>query len=122
MNCFESIKPLLSKLDSHINDLFKNCSEIVDQYNNNTKLLCEENYQVSDVLEIRDLNKKINKYAFKFLKKTYLEKKGEQFGLKVITSFLSFVFIVGRISLRVCRIYEFLEDLKVSYFLQIANF
>ena len=110
------------EFDKQMNLLFVHSSEIVDQYNNNKKLLSEENYQISAVVEINDLSRKINKTAYKFLKKNYLEKDGYLMNLKVITSFLSFLFILRRCAFRACRIYEFLEDLKVSNYLQIVYF
>ena len=120
--CFNTIKPQLLKLKNNIVNLCKHSSEICAEFNSIEELSKEENIKNSYVLEILDRYHKIDRSSFKLIRKILIEKKGCLMDLKVISSFLSFIFILGRISRRVCRIYEFLEDLKVSYFLDIANF
>lgn len=120
--CFNPIKTMLINLNIHFGIIFKRCIELVNQYNSTKELSKEEDLHLSDHLGISEKYYKIDKTSYKLIRFILIEKRGKQIDLKVITSFLSFVFILGRISRRVGRIYHFLEDLKVSYYLELANF
>eukprot|EP01091_Cochliopodium_minus_P015013 TRINITY_DN5234_c1_g1_i1.p2 TRINITY_DN5234_c1_g1~~TRINITY_DN5234_c1_g1_i1.p2 ORF type:complete len:479 (+),score=105.26 TRINITY_DN5234_c1_g1_i1:1398-2834(+) len=120
--CFDPIKKNIILLKNELQKLIDLSSSTILTFHNIRNVTKEDEKEVVDIVNITKIYNKIDLTSHKIIKSILIKKKGVLMDASYFTSFLSYVFVLGKVTNHICKIYECVNDLKVTYFQEASHF